>query len=184
MLQLANIPEVFLATDEQAQAATDSGRLFAGRAPCGAVIAFKDFVPKQVGIKSGIFGGAPVYADLTDAVASANRWIGQEKIQVLNVETVVLPGDAGTDQTVVGFIDVHSCLQVIRVWYLPRLTEAPGSSLLRGRHGCVGRTRGFARLLRPVVFGQVYWTRVTPKDKDALQGEDGNTCGRQGVRYG
>jgi hypothetical protein len=107
-----------LATDEQALAPTDPGPLFAGRAPYGAVIAFKDLVPKQVGVKSGLFGGAPVYADLTDAVASANRWIGQEKIQVLNVETVVLPGDAGTHQTDVGYIDVHWCLQVIRVWYL------------------------------------------------------------------
>jgi hypothetical protein len=82
-------------------------------------IAFKDFVPKQEDTKSGFLGlGPPVYAELADAVASANRWIGQEKVQVLNVETVVLPGDAGTDQTVVGFIDVHRCLQVIRVWYL------------------------------------------------------------------
>jgi hypothetical protein len=115
---LENIPEVVLATDERVQAPPDSGPPGAGPAPRGAAIAFKDFVPKQVG-KSGWLGlGPPVYADLADAVASANRWIGQEKVQVLNVETVVLPGDAGTDKTGVGFIDVHRCLQVIRVWYL------------------------------------------------------------------
>ena len=108
-----------MATDERVQAPTDSGPPGAGQAPRGAGIAFKDFVPKQVGTKSGFLGlGPPVYAELAEAVASANRWIGQEKVQVLNVETVVLPDDAGTDQTVVGFIDVHRCLQVIRVWYL------------------------------------------------------------------
>ena len=109
-----------MATDERVQAPTDSGPPGTGQTSCGAVIAFKDFVSKQVGTpKSGLLGlGPPVYAELAEAVASANRWIGQEKVQVLNVETVVLPDDAGTDQTVVGFIDVHRCLQVIRVWYL------------------------------------------------------------------
>jgi hypothetical protein len=90
--------------------------------PRGA-IAFKDFLPRQKGTKPALFGlvQAPIFEDLEDAVARANRWLARTGLQALSVETVLLPNVQETDQSTVttnrsDFMD--SWRQFVRVWYL------------------------------------------------------------------
>jgi hypothetical protein len=61
------------------------------------------------------------YASLESALEKANRWIQENEIEFLNVETVLLPEIGGDDTT-----DTHmttsgemrsSWYQFIRVWY-------------------------------------------------------------------
>jgi hypothetical protein len=52
----------------------------------------------------------------------ANRWIEQEHIRVINVETLLLTGlpEAGTDTTtakVGGLSGTANVFQIVRVWY-------------------------------------------------------------------
>lgn len=49
--------------------------------------------------------------NVATCVGEASRWIGAEDLQVLNVETVVLPNQRGPE---------GKWHQVVRVWYRPR----------------------------------------------------------------
>lgn len=86
------------------------------------MIKFNDFVP-ELEDKGGLFRKVS-FEEFEHAVQRANEWITENKIDVLNVETVVLPNihsrfeegstdvqlkASGTAQT-----DWH---QFIRVWY-------------------------------------------------------------------
>jgi hypothetical protein len=95
-----------------------------------SVITFRDFVPQPLnytGLPRGIFGALkqPEFETFEEAVASANAWIAQEAIQVIHLETVVLPHlyiqDAKdvskTDQAIVEGHKVAFWEQFVRVWY-------------------------------------------------------------------
>jgi hypothetical protein len=79
-------------------------------------IQFRDFFPREM--DSSFF--FTKYAPLEDTVAKANEWIASEGVDVLNVETVLLPGvgrsrkTTGTVQTTGGH---DGWYQVVRVWY-------------------------------------------------------------------
>ena len=94
------------------------------------MIAFKDFVPQPLnytGPPKGFFAlqKVPEFETFEKAVASANAWIAQEAIQVIHVETVVLPHpyihDArDVDQTGRAVLPAASLAfweQLVRVWY-------------------------------------------------------------------
>jgi hypothetical protein len=94
-----------------------------------ALIQYKDFAPRIT--ERGPFGGASDYESFSEVVSAANQWIESRTIQVINVETVVLPDRVeGTDDggygvaSGNGFYPVMisqgltiNCFQCVRVWY-------------------------------------------------------------------
>jgi hypothetical protein len=85
----------------------------------------RDFVPKVLNTPRfmGVaWAGREEYEDLDDAEASAGAWIEQEKIQVVSVETVVLPniwapGEEGSEDPAIATQAPPTWHQFIRVWY-------------------------------------------------------------------
>ncbi len=82
------------------------------------MIGFEDFAPRI--IKSGFFGRE--FESFEAALAGANEWIDSSGVDVVNVETVVLPqiwdeaGTTDTDLTIYGE-RTATWHQFIRVWY-------------------------------------------------------------------
>ena len=84
-------------------------------------IAFKDFFPQVT--RSGFLSSD--YEEFPAVVNRANEWIATSGVQVLNVETLVLPNvsdEAGAMQTNIRTSGEMSSYwrQILRVWY-----EAP-----------------------------------------------------------
>ena len=88
------------------------------------MIAFKDFVPKD---KTKALALSRTYESLEEAVARANEWIESQEVQVVNVETVLLPGIKSENESGAA-IAKHRNLsfspvsqtpwtQVVRVWH-------------------------------------------------------------------
>jgi hypothetical protein len=94
-----------------------------------ALIQYKDFAPRIT--DRGPFGGASDYEPFSEVVSAANQWIESTTIQVINVETVVLPDRIeGTSDDDYGLTISNSfhpvmisqgltinCFQCVRVWY-------------------------------------------------------------------
>lgn len=83
---------------------------------------FRDFVPKM--LTSPKLFKAGEYESLEEAVAAANAWIDEEKIQLINIETVVLPNiwsrwEEGTTDVALGTSGEMPSHwhQFIRCWY-------------------------------------------------------------------
>jgi len=86
------------------------------------VIAYRDFVPEAVPRLPGRPAGP---ASFDSAVAAANRWIQSERVDVLGVETVVLPNihspfEMGTGDADLTATESSRWFQVVRVWYEKR----------------------------------------------------------------
>lgn len=93
------------------------------------MIQYKDFAPRIT--ERGPFGGASDYESFSDVVSAVNQWIGSATIQVINVETVVLPDRIeGTSDGVYGLTTSNAFypvmisqglainyFQCVRVWY-------------------------------------------------------------------
>lgn len=93
------------------------------------MIQYKDFAPRIT--ERGPFGGASDYESFSDVVGAVNQWIGSAAIQVINVETVVLPDRIeGTSDGVYGLTTSNAFypvmisqglainyFQCVRVWY-------------------------------------------------------------------
>ena len=85
------------------------------------MIAFADFVP-EVKVKGGLFQ-LQVTEELTEPLGRANEWIARESIDVINVETVVLPNihesseEGSTDTHLYTSGNANYWHQFIRVWY-------------------------------------------------------------------
>jgi hypothetical protein len=93
------------------------------------MIKFQDFAPRIT--KRGPFGGSAGYESFSEVVSAANQWIEDRTIQVINVETVVLPDSSeGTSDGVYGVTLSNgvypvmlsqgltiNCFQCVRVWY-------------------------------------------------------------------
>ena len=86
------------------------------------MIGFYDFLPEVV-VEATVLK-APVYEEISGPLRRANDWINQHNVNVVNVETVVLPninhkreeGSLDTSLTTRG--DYYSTWhQFIRVWY-------------------------------------------------------------------
>ncbi len=93
------------------------------------MIQFKDFAPRIT--DRGPFGGPSEYESFSEVVSAVNQWIGSVTIQVINVETIVLPDRIeGTSDDVYGVTTSNAfhpvmisqglainCFQCVRVWY-------------------------------------------------------------------
>ena len=94
------------------------------------MIKYQDFAPRIA--KRGPFGGASEYESFAEVVSAVNQWIESSTIQVINVETVVLPDglDSTSDGvygltlsngvypvTVISSGITINCFQCVRVWY-------------------------------------------------------------------
>ena len=86
------------------------------------MIQFKDFVPQVT--DGGGFFRMPTIEEFSMALERANEWIAQDNVDVVNIETVLLPNMHNHGEE--GSIDVHlgtsgemSSIwhQFIRVWY-------------------------------------------------------------------
>ncbi len=93
------------------------------------MIQYKDFAPRIT--ERGPFGGPSEYDSYSEVVSAVNQWIESTTIQVINVETVVLPDRIeGTSDDVYGVTTSNAfhpvmisqglainCFQCVRVWY-------------------------------------------------------------------
>lgn len=93
------------------------------------MIQCKDFSPRIT--ERGPLGGPTEYEPFSEVVGAANQWIESKTIQVINVETVVLPDRIeGTSDGIYGvtasngFYPVMisqgltiNCFQCVRIWY-------------------------------------------------------------------
>jgi hypothetical protein len=87
------------------------------------VIRYKDFAPKV--IRRRPLKGVIEIESFSEVVSAANQWIENRLVQVMNVETVVLPLDhTESDNTNSGMHRVTQALsspiksyQFVRVWY-------------------------------------------------------------------
>ncbi len=93
------------------------------------MIKCKDFAPRIT--ERGPFGGPAEYELFSEVGAAVNQWIESTTIQVINVETVVLPdrikgigdGDYGVTTSDAFYPVMISqgleikCFQCVRVWY-------------------------------------------------------------------
>ncbi|HEY9622942.1 MAG TPA: hypothetical protein V6C78_21470 [Crinalium sp.] len=93
------------------------------------MIQYKDFAPRIT--EQGPLGGPSDYESFSEVVSAVNQWIESATIQVINVETVVLPDRIeGTSDDVYGVTTSNAfhpvmisqglainCFQCVRVWY-------------------------------------------------------------------
>jgi hypothetical protein len=93
-----------------------------GLSPTRMVIKHADFIPQR--LTTGDILEKPSFATLDTALAAANAWLTGRNVDVINVETVVLPNlwDDTTRGTLHGGIEIvgeSSCHwhQLIRIWY-------------------------------------------------------------------
>jgi hypothetical protein len=87
---------------------------------------YKDFFPEV--LRSGLF--STEYEALTDTVSRANRWVEACRVQVINLETVVLPNiDGAEDASQAASITIrrsdNDWYQVVRVWYKIEASNNP-----------------------------------------------------------
>lgn len=82
----------------------------------------RDFVPKMT--KAAAFLSPAEHESFENALAEANRWIKENEIRVVNVETVVLPNiwsryEEGSHDPSLGISGDSPSFwhQFIRVWY-------------------------------------------------------------------
>ena len=83
---------------------------------------FRDFVPRMIS-GPALFRVAE-YESFAAALAAANRWVDENAIAVINIETVVLPNiwsryEEGSGDTALGVSGDSPSFwhQFIRVWY-------------------------------------------------------------------
>ena len=84
------------------------------------MIDFYDFVPKIM--ERGGFLRADCFEELSDVMKDVNFWIDANNIDVVNIETVVLPNmhrESGSEDADIRVNDdfTSSWHQFIRVWY-------------------------------------------------------------------
>ncbi len=86
------------------------------------MIGFADFVPAKT--REGGFFVSADFAPVREAVDRANKWISENDVRVLNVETVTLPNmlDSGETGPQDAHVRVsgemsHDVYQFVRVWY-------------------------------------------------------------------
>ncbi len=89
---------------------------------------FQDFAPQRSEAMTRFLGlsipSAQIVGSFEECVAAARAWVEQNEVEVINVETVVLPniyrsGEEGTsDPELRTSGDMHSrWYQFVRVWY-------------------------------------------------------------------
>lgn len=80
------------------------------------MLEFRDFAPQPTGRK--LSGRLEFENSLRDSVSEASRWIDAENINVLNIETVVLPSiwaEKSTEAPELSSLSPR--YQLVRVWF-------------------------------------------------------------------
>lgn len=90
------------------------------------MLSFKDFIPQ---IQKRVLGLPVAYEDIYEVLTRVKRWIEEEQIQVLNIETLLLPTlpNPKTDvppSRMTGASNSSGTFQVLRVWYKETSDEA------------------------------------------------------------
>lgn len=86
-------------------------------------IAFKDFIPDFTQEKVAVVFTTTRWHSIESAVAKANYWIEKSKVDVLNIETVVLPNPWADEEEGTADAELSSgrpmtnWYQVLRVWF-------------------------------------------------------------------
>ncbi len=80
------------------------------------MISYRDFAPHV--IKRGLLH-SDAYENFDAAVAAANAWIQESKIDLMSVETVVLPNISGdkSEGTSDGRVETEEAMTSINEWY-------------------------------------------------------------------
>ena len=86
------------------------------------MLKFKDFVPTR--IKKAGFLSQAQFEHFTDKVGEINEWVTENSIEIVSIETVVLPniwdeheeGSEDVDLATSG-TNISSWHQFIRIWY-------------------------------------------------------------------
>lgn len=83
-------------------------------------IEFRDFAPAFA--KSRVIGEPGLCDDFASAVEAANQWIHDQQIDVVNIETVLLPdmharGGTGEGQLFVSTVSGGYWYQFVRIWF-------------------------------------------------------------------
>jgi hypothetical protein len=83
---------------------------------------YKDFVPPQTAPGTMFVLGR--YASLDAAVAAANEWVTQQQVEVIHIETVLLPNPFAPSEEGTADSHLHTAgegfsywTQFVRVWY-------------------------------------------------------------------
>jgi hypothetical protein len=102
------------------------------------VITYRDFAPQQTA--PGGLLKRPEFESLDQAVAEANAWIDSNRVEVVNIETVVLPNvwspyEEGTeDANIMTRGDFATAWnQFVRVWYTAGKPTRPTDSKSQAR---------------------------------------------------
>jgi hypothetical protein len=84
------------------------------------MLAYKDFVPQVIGTK--MLGLSNEYEEFDELLARVNRWIKQNQVDVVNVETLLLT-EALKEEYIRSSTQIESqgrgiyTYQTVRVWY-------------------------------------------------------------------
>ena len=88
------------------------------------MIRFQDFAPKRTGTAKVLIFSSAIYEDFAAAAVAASEWIERNQIELVNIETVVLPNmhSQSEEGTVDGSLHTSgerhaSWHQFVRVWY-------------------------------------------------------------------
>ena len=86
------------------------------------MLKYKDFVPKQISAPGFLNPGE--HETFDDAVIAANSWLAENRVNVINLETVVLPNiwsqweEGSTDASLgIGSGSPSHWHQFLRCWY-------------------------------------------------------------------
>ncbi|MBK1855703.1 hypothetical protein JO972_12085 [Verrucomicrobiaceae bacterium 5K15] len=86
------------------------------------MIYFKDFRPAITGQEKVLFMTVSNYDGISEVMPKVNEWVARNKIEPINIETVVLPnidleeGRNDSHLRASGEMSTH-WFQVVRVWY-------------------------------------------------------------------
>lgn len=95
-------------------------------------LAFKDFTPRQMAPGRSV--GASQWESLASVVERANQWLAAGGMQVVNVETLLLPAakTIPPNSTAGGVVERwdedHAWVQVVRVWHEILIAAPPASA--------------------------------------------------------
>ena len=78
------------------------------------MIEFKDFVPRMLGPAG--FLGEPEFESLEDALVAANEWVESEDIEVISIETVVLPNLHNPFEEGSGDVNIRQDEEHVTAW--------------------------------------------------------------------
>lgn len=82
-------------------------------------IKYRDFLPDES--EPGFFGGVD-FSSFDSTVAAMNQWLSENSVEVLRMETVVLPnihnpGEGGPDDSELHSSKYVRWYQFVRLWY-------------------------------------------------------------------